>query len=42
MKEYREEKKEKEEKKVYQKPVLTFRGNLKDAAAGPPNGSNFK
>jgi len=33
MKEKREE--GKVEKKVYQKPVLTFRGNLKDAAAQP-------
>jgi len=37
MKEYRKDKKE--EKKVYQKPVLTCRGNLKDAVAMPIKGS---
>jgi len=39
MKEKREE--GKVEKKVYQKPVLTFRGNLKDAAF-EPNGSGYE
>jgi len=37
MKEYGKDRKE--EKKAYQKPVLTFLGNLKDAVAMPPNGS---
>jgi len=37
MKEYGKDRKE--EKKVYQKPVLTFRGNLKDAVSMPTNGS---
>mgnify|MGYP000891474296 CR=1 FL=1 len=37
MKEYRKEKKE--EKKVCHKPVLTCRGNLKDAVATPETAS---